>query len=63
MATKKKLRVFPEVSVKRNESIHRSIGDERSKRYLLSNPNGRIYRLDHPHGGVTNKTKRLGIDV
>jgi len=49
MATKKKLRVFPEVSVKRNESIHRSIGDERSKRYLLSNPNGRIYRLDHPH--------------
>jgi len=45
MVVKKRVSVFPGVSARRSESIHRSIGDERSKRFLLWNLNGKVPRL------------------
>jgi len=47
MVVKKRVSVFPGVSARRTESIHKSIGDERSKRFLLWNLNGRVPRLAH----------------
>jgi len=35
MQRKKKVTVSPGVFARRNESIHRSIGDERSRHFLL----------------------------
>jgi hypothetical protein len=47
MVVKKRVSVFPGVSTRRSESIHKSIGDERSKRFLLWNLNGKFPRLAH----------------
>jgi hypothetical protein len=57
MQRKKKVSVSPGVSARRNESIHRSIGDERSRHFLLWNRNGRVHRLDHPLVGMMTKAK------
>jgi len=46
MVVKKRVSVSPRGSARRSESIHKSIGDERSKRFLLWNLNGRVPRLD-----------------
>jgi hypothetical protein len=47
MVVKKRVSVSPGGSARRSESIHKYIGDERSKRFLLWNLNGRVPRLNH----------------
>jgi hypothetical protein len=59
MVVKKRVSVSPEGSARRSESIHKSIGDERSKRFLLWNLNGRVPRLDYLLVGVMSKANEI----
>ena len=59
MVVKKRVNVSPGGSGRRSESIHKSIGDERSKRFLLWNPNGRVPRLDYLLVGVMSKVNEI----
>ncbi|MGB4068108.1 MAG: hypothetical protein WBK08_08770 [Nitrospira sp.] len=56
---KKMVSVFSGVSARRTESIHKSIGDERSKRFLLWNLNGKVPRLAHLLVGMMSKANEI----